>query len=129
MSSWRRLRANWSEKAEVYSAPSDQTVKAALRCYWNIVLLEGRGDHVKGVDLGRTLDKSCQRLQHFRVSICVVGIGIVLVIPETDCGYIDSAGTGKGNFVLKAVLSTKQGKDVLLKSSRVIRQHIGFQMK
>src|ERR1017187_3778513 len=112
-----------------YSASSDQTAQECpLRGYENIVLLERRGDHVKGVNLGRAVEKSCQGLQHLRICIGVVSIGIVLVFPQTDCGHIYSARTGERDFVLETILSTKQGKDVLLKSSGVIGQHIGFQM-
>ena len=38
------------------------------------MLRDGRGDHVEGVNLRRSLDESCQRLQHLRV-----GIGVVTV--------------------------------------------------
>ncbi len=93
------------------------------------MLLEGRGDNVKGVDLGRSLDKSGQRLQHLRIGIGVVVVGIFLVFPQTDRGHINSAGTGESDFVLKAILLTKQRQDVFFKPSRVIGQHIRLQME
>src|ERR1039458_871345 len=79
-----------------------------LRGYENIVLLERRGDHVKGVNLGRAVEESCQGLQHLRIGIRVVSVGIVLVFPQTDCGHIYSARTGERDFVLETILSTKQ---------------------
>src|SRR5438876_6844658 len=90
--------------------------------------MEGRGDNVSGLNLGRSLDKSYDHLQHFRIGIGVVSLGIGFVFPQTDCSYINSAGTSECDFVLKTILFTKQRKDVLLKCSRVIEKHIGFQM-
>src|ERR1700675_2763147 len=92
------------------------------------MLLEGRGNNVKGANLGRSLDKSCQCLQHLRIGIGVVVVGIFLVFPQADRNYINSAGTSEGDFVLKAILFAKQRQDVFVKSSRVIGQHIRFQM-
>ncbi len=71
------------------------------------MILEGRGDNVKGVNLGCSLDKFCQRLQHLRVGAGVVSVGIVLVVPQTDCGNIYSARTCKCDLVFKTVLFTK----------------------
>src|ERR1700730_8263098 len=70
-------------------------------------LVEGRVDNVKGVNLRRSLDKSCQRLQCLRVGIRVVLLGVCLIFPQTDCGHINSTGTSEGNFVLKSILFTK----------------------
>ena len=50
------------------------------------VLLEGRGHNVKGVNLGRSLDKPCQRLQHLRIGIGVVVVRIFLAFPQTNHG-------------------------------------------
>src|ERR1700733_1806415 len=121
-SSWgafRRVLRVGPEKADIYSASSDQTA-GALHCYENIVVLEGRGDDVEVVNLRRSFDEFCQRLQHLWIGIGVVGVGIVLVIPETDCRYIHSAGTGECDFVLKTILFAEQRKNVLLKSLGVI---------
>src|SRR5260370_470349 len=90
--------------------------------------MEGRGDNVRGLNLGRSLDKSCQRLKHFRIGIGVVSFGIGFAFPQADCSYINPAGTSKCDFVLETILFTKQKKDVLLKSSGVIgKQGDGFQ--
>src|SRR5450432_3346393 len=56
-------------------------------------LVEGRIDNVKVVNLRRSVDESCQRLQHVRISLRVVSLGIGLVLPQTDCGHIDTALT------------------------------------
>src|SRR5580658_985240 len=95
------------EKAEENSASSCQETWSALLRGYEIVLAQGRGDHVKGVNLRRSLDKSGQRLQHLRIGIGVVGVGIVLVFPQTDCSHINSAGTSEDDFVLEAILFTK----------------------
>jgi hypothetical protein len=79
--------------------------------------MAGRGDNVGGLNLGRSLDKSCYRLQHLRIGIGVVRFRVFLVLPETDCSHINSAGTGECDFVLETVLFTKKRKDVLLKRS------------
>ena len=52
--------------------PGAQQTPECLLCSYEFVLLDGRGDHVKGVNLGRALDKSCQRLQHLRIGIGAV---------------------------------------------------------
>ena len=54
--------------------------------------MKGRIDNVKGLNLGRSLDKSRQRLQYLRVGMGVVIVGIVLVIPHADCGQIREKG-------------------------------------
>src|SRR5580692_2260014 len=100
-----------------------------LRCYGNGDLVEGRVDNVRGLNLGRALDKSCHRLQHLRISIGVVGFGIGFVFPQTDGGDINSTVTSKCDFVLETPLLTKQGEDIVLKCARVIGKSIGFQMK
>src|SRR3984957_5111967 len=99
-----------------------------LRCYKFGALVKGRVDNVRGLNLRRSVDKSCHRLQHLRISIGVVSFGISFVIPQTDCRHINSTGTSESYFVLKTILFTKQRKNVLLKSSRVIGERIGFQM-
>ncbi len=68
--------------------------------------MEGRGDNVSGLNLGRSLDKSSDRLQHFRIGIGVVSLGIGFVFPQTDCSYINSAGTRECDFVFKTILFT-----------------------
>ncbi len=75
----------------------------------------GSSNHVKGVNLRRSLDKPCQRVQHLWVGIGVVSVGIVFVVPQTDCGHINSARTGECDLVFKTILSAKQRKDVFLK--------------
>src|SRR5579864_7040520 len=84
------------------------TNRAPLHGCEDFVLLERRGDYVKGVNLGRSLDKSCQRLQHLRIGIAVVVVGIFLVVPQTDSGHINSTLTGESDFVLEAILLTQQ---------------------
>src|SRR5579864_8590214 len=91
-----------------HSTSSCPTNSECLLRGHEFVLLEGRGDNVKGVNLGRSLDKSRQRLQHLWVCIRVVVVGFFLVLPQTDRGHIDSAGTGERDFVLKAILLTQQ---------------------
>jgi hypothetical protein len=63
-----------------------------------------------------------------RIGIGVVSFGISFVFPQTDCSHINSAGTSECDFVLETILFTKQRKDFLLKSSRVIGKRMRFQM-
>jgi len=69
--------------------------------------MEGAADDVRGLNLGCAFDESRQGLQHSRVRIRVVSIGIVLVFPETDYGHISAASTSESDFVLKTILFTK----------------------
>src|ERR1039458_7116568 len=77
------------------SASSCPTNSKCLLRGHEFVLLEGRGDNVKGVNLGCSLDKSCQRLQHLWIGVGVIVVGIFLVFPQTDRDHINSAGTGE----------------------------------
>src|SRR5579859_247869 len=78
--------------------------------------------------LRRAFDKSGQRLQYLRISIGVVGVGVLLVVPQTDRNYIHAASTGESDFVQKTILLAKQRKDIFFKCSRVIGEHTRFQM-
>src|SRR5579863_1330233 len=118
-----------NEKVEVTPPPRSQPTESAFLRGDEFVLLQGRGDNVKGVNLGRSLDKSCQSLQHLRIQAGVVVVSILLVFPQTDRGHVNSTGTGERYFVLEAILLTQQRQDVFLKSSRVIGQHIRLQME
>src|SRR5690349_15983758 len=120
------LRRSWPRRRRLTAFPREKLT--ALRCCVNGDLMAGRGDHVRGLNLGGSLDKSCHRLQHFRIGVGVVSFSIGLAFPQTDCSHINSAGTSERDFVPETILSTKQGKDVLLKGSRVIGKHIGLQM-
>ena len=93
------------------------------------MILDGRGDHVIGMNLRCALDKSCQRLQHLLIGNGVVVVGIFLVVPHTDRKHVNSARAGESDFVLKPILLAQQGQDVLFEGSRVIGQIIRFQMK
>ena len=61
-----------------------------LRCYSNV--MEGRGDGLKCLNLGCSFNQSSQGLQHFRVSIVVVGLCIGFALPQTDRNHIWTAG-------------------------------------
>jgi YceI-like domain len=78
--------------------------------------MESRGDNVSGLNLRRSLDKSCHRLQHLRINIGVVSFGIGFVFPQTDCSHINFAGTSECDFVLKVILLTKQREEEIVLS-------------
>src|SRR5580698_717619 len=80
---------------------------SVLRCGVSGDLMERRVDDVGGLNLGRSLDKSCQGLQHFGIRGSVVIFCTDFVVPQTDGSHIDSAGAGERNFILKAVLLAK----------------------
>jgi hypothetical protein len=52
----------------------------------------------------------------------------IVAISTTSAVTIASAGTGECNFVFKAVLLAKQRKNLFVKRSGLIHQHIGLQM-
>jgi hypothetical protein len=68
--------------------------------------MEGRVDHLTGLNLRRSLDKFCQSLQHLWIGFRVVSLCIGFVVPQTDCTEICTAGTREGDFVLKTILLT-----------------------
>src|ERR1017187_622166 len=80
----------WHEKAEVIPSPRAKKLGASLRCYRNI--LEGRGDGLKRLNLGRSIDHSCKCSQHFWVGIAAISFCIGLAVPQTDGNNIQAAG-------------------------------------
>ena len=74
--------------------------------------MERRVNDFRGLNLGRSIDESLHRLQHFWISIRVVRFRIGFVVPQTDGGHIDSARTGQRNFILKAILLAKYRKNI-----------------
>src|ERR1700722_3520141 len=91
--------------------------------------MEGRVDNLRGLNRGRPFDEPSYRLQHFGIRIGAVRLCVGFVVPQTDGGHIGSTGAGECNFILKAVLLTKQRKIILVKCPVVISKHIRFQMK
>src|SRR5450755_3631286 len=77
-----------------------------LRSYSNGDLMEGRVDHLTRLNLGRSLNKFCQSLQHFWIGFGIVSLCIGFVVPQTDCSDLCTARTREGDFVLKTILFT-----------------------
>jgi hypothetical protein len=99
-----------------------------LRCCVNGELVERRGDNVRGLNLGRSFDKSCHRLQHLGIGIGVVRFGIGLLFQQSDCSHINSPGPANVISSLKPFCLRSKGRTVVLKCARVIGKSIGFQM-
>src|SRR6202022_3893351 len=78
-----------------------------LRSCANGDLMEGRVDNLTGLNLGRSIDYSCQGLQHFWVGIGIVSLCIGFVVPQTDGSDLCSAGTRECDFVPKTILFMK----------------------
>src|ERR1700722_19749078 len=89
--------------------------------------MERRDDRFKRLDPRRSINYVRQGLQHLRVSVGVVLVCVVLVFPQTDGDRFLAAGTRERDFILEALLLAQQRKDLVLKSTGVIRLHIGFQ--
>jgi hypothetical protein len=64
--------------------------RSPLHCYSGG--MERRGDGVKRLNLGRSIDDSCKCFQHFWIGIGVVSLCIGFALPQTDCNRILAAG-------------------------------------
>ena len=98
-----------------------------LSCYSDV--MEGRGDGLKRLNLGRSIDHSCQGFQHFWVGIGVVSFCIGFALPQTDRNHIHAAGILQCDFVLEALLLAKYGKDLVFKGPGIVRKRVRFQTK
>src|ERR1700692_4048005 len=77
----------------IRSGPSTRpprTPHNSLRGYSD--MMEGRGDLLERLNLGRSIDHSCNVLQHLWVGIGVVSVCIGFVLPQTDRNHIHGAG-------------------------------------
>src|ERR1700737_1370306 len=100
---WVRKVAFEREAAFKKAAPYGG--RSPLHCHSDV--MEGRGDGLKRLNLGRSIDYSCQGLQHFWVGIGVVSLCVNFVVPQTDLSDLCTAGTRECDFILKTILFTK----------------------
>ena len=67
-----------------------RTPHHSLRGYRD--MMKGRSDLLERLNLGRSIDHSCNGLQHLWVGIGVVSVCIGFVLPQTDRSHIRGAG-------------------------------------
>src|ERR1039458_9211347 len=80
--------------------------RSLLHCYSDV--MEGRGDGLKRLNLGRSIDHSCKGFQHFWVSIGVVCFCIGLALPQTDRNHIQASGQPLSNCPKRKSSKSKQ---------------------
>src|SRR5258708_17146332 len=91
-------------------------------------LVERRVSDVIGFNLRSSLNYRGEDLRHFRVSSAVVSLGILSLVPQTDCERFRAALANKRDFVLESFLFSKQREDVLLQPLGKLLNAIGLQM-
>src|SRR5260370_7885944 len=77
-------------------------------------LVERRVSNVIGLNLRSSLNYRGEDLRHFGVSSAVVSLGILSLVPQTDCERFRAALANKRDFVLESFLFSKQRQDYLL---------------
>jgi uncharacterized protein (TIGR00730 family) len=83
-------KSSAKKKRRPFNEPPRTANDPSLRCYSDV--MEGRGDGLKRLNLGRSIDHSCQGFQHFCVGSGVVSFCIGFALPQTDRNHIHAAG-------------------------------------
>src|SRR5260370_4043830 len=79
-----------------------------LGCFCNGDLVERGVSDVIGFNLWSSLNYRGEDLRHFWVSSAVVSLGILRLVPQTDCERFRAAMANKREFVFESVLCPKQ---------------------
>jgi len=78
------------EKEAAFEEAAPDAGRSPLHCYSDV--MEGRGDGLKRLNLGRSIDCACKCSHHSWVGIGVVSFCIGFAVPQTDCDRIQAAG-------------------------------------
>src|SRR6185437_2783548 len=89
---------------------------------------EGRVQDLCCLQLRRTIDYAGYHLEHIVIRIARIGIGVFLVVPESDGKYVCAAGSGKRDFILESLLFAKHGNDFFLKDTVELAERVRLQM-
>src|SRR5437588_12811884 len=83
------------EKGAVFRALSS-SLTSDCNCNWLAHrvasdLMEGRDDHVRDANLGRSINYLAKHFQHVGVNCGVVGLGVFFVVPQADGDQVHPA--------------------------------------
>src|SRR5208282_2758480 len=115
-------------RGELSPPPSKRKDLLASGCYGSGDLVERRVSDVIGFNLRSALNYRGEDLRHSWVSSAVVSLGILSLVPQTDCESHRAALANERDFVLESFLFSKQREDVLLQPLGKLLNAIGFQM-
>src|SRR3990172_5480525 len=110
------------------SAPSERKGLLARGCYGSGDLVEGRVGNLIRFDPRSSLDDRGQELRDLWIGSTVVGFRILRPVPQTDGEGIGAGGGDEVDLVLKPLLLSKHGNDLLLEPPRELSSAIGLQM-
>ena len=106
----RKIGAYWAAPRILTAAvPSLSLALKAVR---------SRVGYFTGPDFRRAFDYIGQRCNDFLVSSAFIGLGIFPGVPYADACSFSAVLVYKGDFVLKSLLASEQGYDLILKLYR-----------
>src|SRR5260370_41364036 len=91
-------------------------------------LVERRVSNVIGLNLRSSLNYRGEDLRHFGVSSAVVSLGILILVPHTDCELFRTALANKRDFVLESFLFSNHRDYVIVMPLSVHLNIIGLQL-
>src|SRR5437773_1883943 len=90
------------------------TGPALLNCDLGGDLVEGRIGNLVGLDFGSSLSYFFEGLEHGWIGATLISLRVLSLIPQTDSHNFRSVRSDECDFILKALLLSKQGNDFLL---------------
>src|SRR5712692_11318460 len=111
-----------------WPAPPERKDLPVLGCYGNGDLVESRVGNLIRLNLGSSLNHSCEGLGYFWIGSPVVSFRVLCCVPEADSERFCPLWGNEGDFILEPLLFSKQGKNVLFDLLGEFRNAIGLQM-
>ena len=71
-------------------------------------------DYLGGNNLWYSSDYVFQQLEYIFVDTAIVGLSVLLRVPQADGLYVSTVGFGKSNFVAKPLLLAEQWENLVL---------------
>src|SRR6266498_475298 len=91
--------------------------------------VEGRVRNLEGLNRRCSLNYLRQARQHLRIDVAAIVVRVLFPIPQTDRNRFGAVRGNERNLVLEAILSPKQGQDVLLERLGKLTGRVGLQMQ
>src|SRR5438552_3958061 len=90
-------------------------------------LTEGRVANLIDADLRGPFNHFPHALQHSGIDITAIGVGVLLLIPQTDSDGFRASRHNERHFILEALLGSKVGMSFLLHYLRKLSNTVWFQ--
>src|SRR3989441_1440912 len=118
----------WTDRSALKQtgATSGRTDRSALVACGDLV--EGRVRNLVGLNPRCSLNHLRQTRQHLRIDVAAIVVRVLFPIPQTDRNRFGAVRGNERNLVLEAILSPKQGQDVLLERLAELTSRVSLQM-